>query len=171
MSDRVCELCGAGGELVDYGVEPSDESILICTKCQDELALDDDKLDQNHWRCLGDSMWSVEPAVKVMAYRVLKRVNNQELLSMIYLEPEEQEWADDIGEETKSVVVKDSNGTTLEAGDSITIIKDLEVKGAGFTAKRGTVVKNISLNGIDGQIEGRVNGTRIVLLTKFLKKV
>ncbi len=170
MSDRVCDLCGASGELVSYSVEPSDESILICAKCQDELALSDDELDHNHWRCLSDSMWSVEPAVKVMAYRVLKRLNNQELLSMIYLEPEEQEWADDI-DETKAVVVKDSNGTTLEAGDSITIIKDLEVKGAGFTAKRGTVVKNISLNGIEGQIEGRVNGTRIVLLSKFLKKV
>jgi protein PhnA len=92
---------------------------------------------------------------------------------MLYLEPEIQEWADaeQDSESEEKVVVKDSNGTTLEAGDSVTIIKDLEVKGAGFTAKRGTVVKNISLNGIEGQIEGRVNGTRIVLLSKFLKKV
>ena len=52
----------------------------------------------------------------------------------------------------------------------MTIIKDLEVKGAGFTAKRGTVVKNIALTDNPEQIEGRVNGTRIVLLSCFLKK-
>jgi len=65
----------------------------------------------------------------------------------------------------------DSNANVLNTGDSVIIIKDLEVKGAGFTAKRGTVVKNISLSENKHQIEGKVNGTRIVLLSKFLKKV
>jgi protein PhnA len=104
---------------------------------------------------------------------MLKRLGEQDMLDMLYLEPEVQEWADAIEEDDnqESIVVKDSNGTTLETGDSVTIIKDLEVKGAGFTAKRGTVVKNIALNGIEGQIEGRVNGTRIVLLSKFLKRM
>jgi len=50
------------------------------------------------------------------------------------------------------------------------LIKDLDVKGAGFTAKRGTAVRNISLTSNPEHIEGRVNGTRIVLLTCFLKK-
>jgi protein PhnA len=46
----------------------------------------------------------------------------------------------------------------------------LVVKGANFTAKRGTTVKNISLTDNPEHIEGKVNGTRIVLLSKFLKK-
>jgi len=175
-SGGVCELCGASEELSIYEVEPSDgsaeQSVLLCNVCKDQI-LNPDRVDENHWRCLNDSMWSQEPAVQVVAYRMLKRLNNQDLLGMLYLDPEVQEWADAEDNDTPedSVEVKDSNGTTLQAGDSVTIIKDLEVKGAGFTAKRGTVVKNIGLNGIEGQIEGRVNGTRIVLLSKFLKKV
>lgn len=50
------------------------------------------------------------------------------------------------------------------------IIKDLDVKGTSFTAKRGTTVRNISLTDNPEHIEGRVNGTRIVILTKFVKK-
>ena len=174
-SGGVCELCGVSEDLSAYEVAPSngsvEQSILLCNTCKSQIE-NPDTVDSNHWRCLNDSMWSQEPAVQVMAYRMLKRLNEQELLGMIYLEPEVQEWADSQDEEAQDiVVVKDSNGSTLEAGDSVTIIKDLEVKGAGFTAKRGTVVKNIGLNGIEGQIEGRVNGTRIVLLSKFLKKV
>jgi len=65
---------------------------------------------------------------------------------------------------------RDSNGTILNEGDSVTIIKDLVVKGAGFTAKQGTTVKNIHIESPEA-IEGRVNGTRIVLLSKFLKKL
>ncbi|NBU22117.1 PhnA domain protein, partial [bacterium] len=64
----------------------------------------------------------------------------------------------------------DSFGNILSNGDSVTLIKDLDVKGANFTAKRGTVVKNISLTADPTQIEGRVNGTQIVLLTQYLKK-
>ena len=50
------------------------------------------------------------------------------------------------------------------------MMKSGEVKGAGFTAKRGTAVRNISLTENPEQIEGRVNGVKIVLLTCFLKK-
>jgi protein PhnA len=65
----------------------------------------------------------------------------------------------------------DSNGTVLEAGDTVTLIKDLNVKGAGFTAKRGTAVRGISLVADNPEhIEGRVNGQQIVILTKFVKK-
>jgi protein PhnA len=176
-SGGVCELCGADSDLASFEVSPSDgtdaQSTLLCKTCREQIA-NPDNMDSNHWRCLNDSMWSQEPAVQVMAYRLLKKLNSQDLLEMLYLEPEVKEWADAelLGSDVEDIIiVKDSNGTTLEAGDSVTIIKDLEVKGAGFTAKRGTVVKNIGLNGIEGQIEGRVNGTRIVLLSKFLKKV
>jgi protein PhnA len=59
----------------------------------------------------------------------------------------------------------------LQAGDTVVLIKDLDVKGAGFTAKRGTAVRGISLVADNPeQIEGRVNGQQLVLLTKFVKK-
>jgi len=82
------------------------------------------------------------------------------------------EWSIELDEEKNDddIVHKDSNGVILSAGDTVTIIKDLNVKGAGFTAKRGTAVRNISLTSNPEQIEGRVNGVKIVLLTCFLKK-
>ena len=65
----------------------------------------------------------------------------------------------------------DSNGVVLEVGDTVTLIKDLDVKGANFTAKRGTAVRGISLVADNPEhIEGRVNGQQIVILTKFVKK-
>ncbi|GAA3989519.1 zinc ribbon domain-containing protein YjdM [Hymenobacter antarcticus] len=66
--------------------------------------------------------------------------------------------------------VKDSNGTLLAEGDSVTLIKDLKVKGSSLTLKRGTVVKNIRLTNSGGEIEGRAGGSTMVLKTEFLKK-
>ena len=67
--------------------------------------------------------------------------------------------------------VKDSNGTLLAEGDSVTLIKDLKVKGSSLTLKRGTVVKNIRLTNSTAEIEGRIGGSTMVLKTEFLKKV
>lgn len=172
----VCELCASEENLSEYEVVPTENTIVVCSTCKEQIE-DADKMDVNHWHCLNDSMWSEKPEVQIMAYRLLKRIAGegwpQDLLDQLYLEDDVLAMAEAVDESEAEdvVVVKDSNGTTLEAGDSVSIIKDLEVKGAGFTAKRGTVVKNISLNGIEGQIEGRVNGTKIVLLSKFLKKM
>ena len=59
----------------------------------------------------------------------------------------------------------------LEAGDTVTIIKDLNVKGSSMVAKRGTAVRGISLVRDNAEhIEGRVDGQQIVILTKFVKK-
>lgn len=66
--------------------------------------------------------------------------------------------------------VKDSNGTLLNEGDSVTLIKDLKVKGSSSVLKRGTMVKNIRLTDNDDEIEGRVNKEMMVLRTEFLKK-
>jgi protein PhnA len=91
---------------------------------------------------------------------------------MLYLDEETQTWAAaaEVAETNAESSSVDSNGAILNAGDSVTLIKDLDVKGAGFTAKRGTLVKGISLTDKPEHIEGRVNGSRIVLLAKFLKK-
>ena len=90
---------------------------------------------------------------------------------MMYLEDSEKEWAEAGISNEEKLVYKDSNGVTLQAGDTVVIIKDLDVKGTGFTAKRGTAVRNIGLVANDAEhIEGRVNGVKIHILTKFLKK-
>ncbi|MBF9223607.1 alkylphosphonate utilization protein [Hymenobacter ruricola] len=66
--------------------------------------------------------------------------------------------------------VKDRNGTLLAEGDSVTLIKDLKVKGSSLTLKRGTLVKNIRLTHSAAEIEGRAGGSTMVLKTEFLKK-
>lgn len=67
--------------------------------------------------------------------------------------------------------VKDSNGARLSDGDSVTLIKDLKVKGTSVTLKRGTLIKNIRLTGDEGQIECNAEKVKgLVLRTEFLKK-
>ena len=68
--------------------------------------------------------------------------------------------------------VKDSNGTLLSEGDSVTLIKDLKVKGTSVTLKRGTLVKGIHLTDNEEEVECRVEKVKgLVLKTCFLKKV
>ncbi len=67
--------------------------------------------------------------------------------------------------------VKDSNGTKLADGDTVTLIKDLKVKGSNVTLKRGDVVKNIRLTSDEEEIEGRSDKVKgLVLKTAFVKK-
>lgn len=178
-SDHRCELCATTEGLTPYAVAPySDDSLehnaLLCITCQQELATPSNA---NHWRCLNDSMWSQEPAIQVLAWRILTSLESetwaQDLLDMLYLDPEVQSWAETgQTEEEEGDALLDSNGTRLQTGDSVNIIKDLDVKGAGFTAKRGTLVKNINLNAsLPGHVVGRVNGVQIQLVAAFLKKV
>lgn len=170
-SGGICELCGSSEGLSAFEVAPSEEGVLVCSVCNSQIE-NPDSMDENHFNCLNDSMWSEVPAVKVLSYRLLNSLGRQDLSEMIYLEESEKIWADAlVNSSSSSVIAKDSNGVVLNAGDSVVIIKDLEVKGAGFTAKRGTIVKNISIpSDVEGHIEGRVNGTKIYLKTEFLKK-
>lgn len=69
-----------------------------------------------------------------------------------------------------TIVVKDSNGTPLAEGDSVTVIKDLKVKGGSSDLKRGTMIKKIHLIDDPENIECRVDGSTLVLKTMFLKK-
>ncbi|WP_144378022.1 alkylphosphonate utilization protein [Mesorhizobium amorphae] len=72
---------------------------------------------------------------------------------------------------SEDVVVRDSNGAGLSDGDSVTLIKDLKVKGTSETIKRGTLVKNIRLNGNPGEIEANTRQVKsLVLKTEFVKK-
>lgn len=181
-SESKCELCGATDGLAVYEIPPvsavsADECVYICETCLEQIE-NPEKIDANHWRCLNESMWSQERAVQVMAWRMLTRLSAegwpQDLLDMLYLDEETLTWAQAMGEgQSNDAVLKhvDSNGAVLEAGDTVTLIKDLNVKGANFTAKRGTAVRGISLVADNAEhIEGRVNGQQIVILTKFVKK-
>ncbi|MDD2651996.1 MAG: PhnA domain-containing protein [Sulfurimonas sp.] len=169
-----CELCGSSEGLSVFEIAPSDgsaqKSIYLCATCKEQVE-NPDKMDETHFNCLNESMWSEVSAVLVMSYRLLKSLGREDLVDMMYMEEEVKAWADATSGTSSGVVVKDANGVTLNAGDSVVILKDLEVKGAGFTAKRGTTVRNITIpQDVEGHIEGRVNGTKIYLKTEFLKK-
>lgn len=73
--------------------------------------------------------------------------------------------------DTPGVVVRDSSGTVLADGDSVTLIKDLKVKGANQTLKRGTVIKSIKLTGDEQEVDCRYEGIKgLVLRAEFLRK-
>jgi protein PhnA len=178
-SGGVCEVCGAADNLSVFEVAPSDgsaeQAIYICGTCRDQIE-NPQNLDADHLRCLSDSMWSQVPAVQVMAYRLLSALGEQDQLEMLYLEDDVKAWAEAgmlksaAAEVEGAIVHRDSNGTVLNEGDTVTLIKDLEVKGAGFTAKRGTIVKNIRLTDDPKFIEGKINGSTIVLVAAYMKK-
>ena len=182
-SEDKCELCGVTYDLQAYALAPRDSAksencVMACATCAEQMGGAADA-DANHWRCLNESMWSTVPAVQVAAYRMLFRLRDlgwtQDLLDMMYLDDDSLEWAK-YGEATEidesDPVHRDSNGIVLVSGDNITLIKDLDVKGAGFTAKRGTPVRGITLVRDNTEhIEGRVNGQQIVLLTKYVRKM
>ena len=65
---------------------------------------------------------------------------------------------------------KDSNGTLLQEGDSVTLIRDLKVKGSSLNLKRGTLIKNIRLTYKEDEIECKQGKSQIVLKTCYLKK-
>ncbi len=171
---EVCELCGSKEDVTLMELPVSDgseeQSIYLCGNCKSQI--ESGELDETHFNCLNDSMWSEIPAVKVMSYILLNRLSRQDLLDMIYMEEGEQKLAEAaLNAEANKVVFRDANGVELNAGDTIVILKDLDVKGAGFTAKRGTTVTRIALpNDMDDHVEGRVNGTKIYLKTEFIKK-
>jgi len=70
------------------------------------------------------------------------------------------------------VVVRDSVGNALADGDAVTLIKDLKVKGAGQTLKRGTVIRAIRLTGDEQEIDCRYEGIKgLVLRAEFVRKL
>lgn len=181
-SSNCCELCENTQSLAAYSVPPNsdeqlDDTLWLCEKCTNQL---DKKevLDEQHWQCLNSSMWSEVPAVKVVAWRMLNRLRNHtwaaDAIEMMYLEDDQLAWAKATGDHEDSGEVmlhKDSNGAVLQTGDSVVLIKTLDVKGSTLSAKVGTAVKNIRLVADNTeQIEGKVEGQQIVILTKYVKK-
>ena len=146
---------------------PQDASVDLCPTCTDTL----DAPQGDHIRSHATTMWSEDAAVQVLAARTLAKLQTPwatDLLDQLYLDAETQAWVDNVAPTTAH---QDAHGAPLSAGDTVVLIKDLPVKGAGFTAKRGTAVRGIALVPDNpAHIEGRVEGQRIVILTEFVKR-
>lgn len=176
-SQEQCELCKADGALQIHAVAPyeADEpghAAYLCPTCLEQVGGAD--LDARHLSCLNESIWSEHAPVQVLSWRLLNQLPDvwaKELLEQAYLTEETLEWAKTgIPEEDTGPPTFDSNGARLVTGDSVTLIKDLDVKGTSFVAKRGTLVKGIRTTENPEHVEGKVNNITIVLKTAFLKK-
>ncbi len=181
-SGNKCELCEAASTLSLYEVQPQvsnteDNCVMLCDRCTAQVERTE-ALDTQHLACLRTSIWSPVPGVQVLTWRLLNRLKNEgwaaDSLDAMYLDEETLAWARAGIEEDNDAAEdlhKDCNGALLEAGNSVVLIKSLDVKGSQLNAKMGTVVKNIRLvdNNTD-QIEGKIEGQTIVILTKYVRK-
>ena len=182
-SQQKCELSGeACDDLIVVAVSGKDDSldshILVCAPLAAGIA-DPASADANQWRCLTEAIWSPVAAVQVVAYRMAHTLAEsgetwaQDLLDSAYLEEEVKAWAEaglTQASDDDDPKPRDSNGMELSEGDSVTLIKDLDVKGMNFSAKRGTLVKNIHLTSNPKHIEGKINGSTIVIVSAYTKK-
>lgn len=181
-SNNCCELCKSNINLGVYEVPPhsdgrEEDSVLVCTKCMTQLTKKEE-LDSTHWQCLLESMWSEALPVQVVSWRMLNRLRNEswaaDAIDLLYLDDSSLNWARATGDHENSSEVelhRDCNGNVLQEGDQVVLIKTLDVKGSALNAKLGTVVKNIKLvtDNVE-QIEGKIEGQTIVILTKYLRK-
>lgn len=169
-----CVICAATGPLVSVALAPGDDVASCCAECA--AALDGDVTPGPRWRCLADAIWSDDTATQIAAWRLLRALPDEgwavDLLETVYLAPDVQERAAaGQGADTGKVIHRDSNGAALAQGDTVTLIKDLPVKGTSIVAKRGTAVRGIRLVPDNAEhIEGRVDGQQIIILCKFVKK-
>ncbi len=181
-SGNTCELCKSQQGLKLFEVLPQpqskdDNTILICSDCRAQIEKKQE-LNSSHWACLTESMWSEIPAVQVISWRMLNRLRNEswasDNLDMMYLDEEKLAWAKASGDHENDASVdlhRDCNGTVLQDGDTVVLTKSLDVKGSTLNAKLGTVVKNIRIvESNTEQIEGRIEGQVIVILTKYVRK-
>ena len=181
-SENKCELCESTDTITVYEIPPQDQSneencIIVCNTCLVQIEKKA-ALDQEHWKCLTSSMWSEVPGVQVVAWRMLNRLRTEswasDQLDMFFLDDERLAGANATGDHENDGSVdlhKDANGQVLQSGDTIVLTKSLDVKGSTLNAKMGTVVKNIRLveNNTE-QIEGKIEGQVIVILTKYVRK-
>jgi len=180
-SGNKCELCLSDPPLVIYEVSPrptytEDSTILICEKCEVQIQRREEL--EPRWNCLTTTMWSEIPGIKVVTWRLLNRLKHEswaaDNLDLMYLEDDLLDWAKAGGDLEEHVAMEqhlDSNGSVLQNGDTILLTRTLEVKGAPLNAKMGTVVKNIRLvEGNTKQIEGKIEGQMIVILTQYVRK-
>lgn len=181
-SGEKCELCQAAGGLKVYEIPPQsggyeENTILICDKCRAQIEKKEE-LDSSHWSCLTTSMWSEVPGIQVVSWRMLQRLKQEswaaDSLDMLYLDDETLAWARATGDHEAGGGVdlhKDAFGALLQSGDTVVLTKSLDVKGSTVNARVGTVIRNIRLVPDNTeQIEGKIEGQLIVVLTKYVRK-
>jgi protein PhnA len=182
-SGGVCELTGETENLDAFPISPDGNlgaagAVLISEKAIAQLS-GSEQVDSEFWQThLPSTMWSEVPAVQVAVWRLLNRMKEEgwaaDCLDMIYLDEETLAWAKsggDVAEQVEVALHRDSNGSLLENGDTIVLTKSLDVKGSNVNARIGTTVKNIRLVADNtDQIEGKIEGQQIVILTKFVRK-
>ncbi len=174
-SNGSCELCNSADATIEYTVSPKSDDpqyqVALCSTCS---SLIESKNDAHHWRCLEGSIWSPEPAVQALSYRILQYYSAEEwasnAASAVDLDENVIQWAMSVFDVAEKH--KDAFGNELSSGDNVVLTQALDVKGTNFTASKGTVVKKIKLVADNsGQIEGKINEQMIVILTKFVKKL
>lgn len=179
--NNACELCSEQDEnLQAYAVPPKDSDsidneVVLCTNCFQPIQSSNFE-DKNYWRCLTGSIWSEVPAVQALSFKILNKLKSEdwaaEALESVALDESVLNWANAEDEmEAAKVIHKDAYGVVLNGGDTVILTQNLNVKGANFIAPKGTIVRKIKLVADNAeQIEGKIEGDTIVILTKFVRK-
>lgn len=180
-SNNICELCSSEDESFQaYAVPPKNDvfienQVVLCANCFSQITTSN-YADINHWRCLSGSIWSEVPAVQALSFKILNKLKTEdwasEILDSIFLEETVIEWANaEDNLEAAKVIHKDSYGVVLGTGDTVILTQNLNIKGANFIASKGTTVRKIRLVPDNAeQIEGKIEGDTIVILTKYVRK-
>jgi protein PhnA len=179
--NNLCELCSeTDNNLHVYTIPPKTEDIednqtVLCSNCYNRIVSLNYE-DANYWRFLTGSIWSEVKAVQTLTYKILSKLNAEdwasESIESVALDEDVINWANAEDElEASKLIHKDAYGVQLANGDTIILTQNLNIKGASFTASKGTVVRKIKLVADnDEQIEGKIEGDTIVILTKFVRK-
>ncbi len=180
-ANNSCEICSTlTDSLVTYVVpththNTDEDCVVLCSNCNTKITSNDFAQPEN-FRGIQGSIWSETSAVKVLSYKIAQQLQAtdwaQEVLESAYLSEEELAWANSEAEAASSVVIhKDAYGAILQSGDNVLLTENLNVKGTNFIAPKGTKVPKIRLVADNAeQIEGKIEGSTIVILTKFVRK-
>ncbi len=178
-SNNACELCGRQEDNLNaYTVPPKTDSIenqvVLCSECLNQITISDFSRPA-YWRFLEGSIWSEVPAVQVLSFKILSKLPEDwaaDTIDAAYLDESLIEWANaEDAMAAEKVIHKDSFGSVLESGDTVVLTQNLNVKGTNYIAPKGTIVRKIKLVHDNAeQIEGKINGDTIVILTRYVKK-
>ena len=183
-SNGTCEMCETADATNIYSVSHGsgadiDTNVHVCDKCLAQINITEE-LESAYWATfLPNTMWSEVAAVQVLAWRMLNRFRSEtwahDALEILYLDEDNLEWAKATSEhltDIEDTLHRDCNGELLLMGDSVSLIKDLDVKGSSINAKMGTAVRNIRPDPNDPtHIEGKIDGQSIMILTMFVLKI
>jgi protein PhnA len=180
-ANNSCEICSQiNTDLNIYTVpthnfDTDADVVILCSNCNTSIT-NNDYANAENFRGIQGSIWSETSSVKVLSYKIAQQLHTidwaQEIVDSAYLTEDELAWANSEAEATASIVVhKDAYGAVLQSGDNVLLTENLNVKGTNFIAPKGTKVPKIRLVADNAeQIEGKIEGSTIVILTKFVRK-